>query len=182
VWSGRTIEVSVAPAERCSAGGRAPAQRDLLEARDGCSGECPGSARCDDDGRLAILEFHLPAGATAPALARATLSAVAHAPRDVAGDVMLLTSELVTNAIRHSGSAPLDDVVVRVDPSDDVIHIEVLNPGPSFDPQVPATPSQTGTGLGLFLVDRLANRWGVEREGERTKVWFEVLVSEAATG
>lgn len=129
---------------------------------------------------MAALEFHLPAGATAPALARATLTAVAHPPREIAEDVILLTSEVVTNAIRHSGSAPLDDVIIRVDPRVDAFHVEVLNPGPSFDPQVPASPSETGTGLGLFLVDRLASRWGVEREGRRTKVWFDVCVPHAA--
>ena len=122
------------------------------------------------------MEFHLPAGATAPALARATLTSVAHPPPEIADDVILLTSEVVTNAIRHSGSAPLDDVIVRVEPGADAFHVEVLNPGPSFDPQIPASPSPSGTGLGLFLVDHLASRWGVEREGRRTKVWFDVPV------
>jgi anti-sigma regulatory factor (Ser/Thr protein kinase) len=126
------------------------------------------------------MEFQLPAGATAPALARATLAAVAHPPPEVAGDIALLTSEVVTNAIRHSGSAPLDDVIVRVDPREDAVRVEVLNPGPSFDPQVPASPSRTGTGLGLFLVDALASRWGVETEDGRTKVWFEVPTDRGA--
>jgi anti-sigma regulatory factor (Ser/Thr protein kinase) len=120
------------------------------------------------------MEFHLPAGATAPALARATVSASGHPPPDIADDVILLTSEVVTNAIRHAGSAPLGDVIVRFGQDDDAFHVEVLNAGPSFDPQVPGAPSQSGTGLGLFLIDRLASRWGVEREGERTKVWFDV--------
>ena len=122
------------------------------------------------------MEFHLPAGGMAPALARATMTAAAHPPPEIADDVILLTSEVVTNAIRHAGSAPLDDVIVRVEPSEETFHVEVLNPGPSFDPQVPASPSPTGTGLGLFLVDRLASRWGIEREGRRTKVWFDLSV------
>jgi serine/threonine-protein kinase RsbW len=126
------------------------------------------------------MEFHLPAGATAPSLARATLAAVAHPSREVADDVILLTSEVVTNAIRHSGSAPHGDVIVRVEAGEDAIHVEVLNPGASFDPQVPSSPSPSGTGLGLFLVDRLASRWGVEREGQRTKVWFDVPASGRA--
>ena len=127
------------------------------------------------------MEFHLPAGATAPALARATITAVAHPPPEIADDVILLTSEVVTNAIRHAGSAPLDDVIIRVETSDVAFHVEVLNPGPSFDPQVPTTPSPSGTGLGLFLVDRLAVRWGVDREGARTKVWFDVPVPDVAS-
>ena len=134
-----------------------------------------GSAGGESEGS-AVMEFHLPAGATAPGLARATLTAVAHPPPEIADEVLLLTSEVVTNAIRHAGSAPLDDVIVRIDPSATDFHVEVLNPGPSFDPQVPTSPSANGTGLGLFLVDRLASRWGVEREGSRTKVWFDVPV------
>jgi anti-sigma regulatory factor (Ser/Thr protein kinase) len=89
-------------------------------------------------------------------------------------DILLLTSEVVTNAVRHTSSAALGDVIVRLDVEPDVVRIEVLNPGASFDPPVPQTPSTSGTGLGLFLVDSLARDWGVEREGERTKVWFEV--------
>lgn len=127
-----------------------------------------------------MAEFHLPASSAAPALARSTLSAVAHPDAGIADDVMLMTSELVTNAVRHARSAPLEDVVVRVGRLDGTMHVEVLNPGPSFDPHVPAAPDGTGTGLGLFLVDRLAARWGVEREGARTKVWFEVPVGGAS--
>ena len=126
---------------------------------------------------MTTLEFQIPVGSTAPALARATLSAVAHPPPDAASDVLLLTSEVVTNAIRHAGSAPHDDVIVRVDPREDAVRVEVLNPGPGFDPQVPVSPSQTGTGLGLFLVDRLSSTWGVESEAGRTKVWFEVAIN-----
>jgi signal transduction histidine kinase len=69
---------------------------------------------------------------------------------------------------------------VRVDPREDAVHVEVLNPGPSFDPQVPRTPSGTGTGLGLFLVEQLSSSWGVEAEGGRTKVWFEVPITRPA--
>jgi len=120
-------------------------------------------------------EFRFPASSTAPALARGSVSA---SMRDISTprveDILLLTSEVVTNAVRHTSSAALGDVIVRLDVEPDVVRIEVLNPGTSFDPPVPQTPSTSGTGLGLFLVDSLARGWGVEREGERTKVWFEV--------
>jgi serine/threonine-protein kinase RsbW len=123
-------------------------------------------------------EFRFLASSTAPALARATVSTVISAwSNGGADDVVLLTSELVTNAVRHTSSAALGDVIVRVDIGADRIHVEVLNPGASFDPPAPQTPSTTGTGLGLFLVDSLATSWGVETEGPRTKVWFEMPAS-----
>ena len=32
----------------------------------------------------------------------------------------------------------------------------------------------TESGWGLFLVERLANRWGVRHDGDATHVWFEL--------
>jgi len=55
------------------------------------------------------------------------------------------------------------------------IRVEVLNEGPGFVPEPPFQPSeQRDIGYGLYLIDRLSKTWGVEPEGERTKVWFEV--------
>lgn len=120
-------------------------------------------------------EFHLPPRTTAPKLARATVSSAIGSVRpEVAEEIELLTSEVVTNAIRHACVDPLGEVILRVDASDDHVRVEVLNAGPSFDPPVPSVPDMSGTGLGLFLVDALADAWGVDREGPRTKVWFEI--------
>jgi len=124
---------------------------------------------------MTMSEFHLPPRTTAPKLARATVSSAIGSLRpEVAEEIELLTSEVVTNAIRHARADPLAEVILRVDASDDHVRVEVLNPGPSFDPPVPSIPGVSGTGLGLFLVDALADAWGVDREGPRTKVWFEV--------
>ncbi|MEX2204430.1 MAG: ATP-binding protein [Actinomycetota bacterium] len=122
-----------------------------------------------------MTEFHLPPRSTAPKLARATVStAIGSVRPEVTEEVELLTSEVVTNAIRHARVDPLAEIILRVDASNDHVRVEVLNPGPSFDPPVPSTRGVNGTGLGLFLVDALADAWGVDREGPRTKVWFEI--------
>jgi anti-sigma regulatory factor (Ser/Thr protein kinase) len=124
---------------------------------------------------MTMSEFHLPPRSSAPTLARATVStAIGSVRPEVADEVELLTSEVVTNAIRHARVDPLNEVILRVDSSNDHVRVEVLNPGPSFDPPVPSLPGVSGTGLGLFLVDSLADAWGVDREGPRTKVWFEI--------
>lgn len=84
--------------------------------------------------------------------------------------VALLTSELVSNAVRH-GPAGADTIRVTVSvlsPRD--LRVEVADPGPGFDPGDPA-PER---GFGLRLVGALSRRWGVERLPEGTSVWFEL--------
>jgi hypothetical protein len=34
--------------------------------------------------------------------------------------------------------------------------------------------SEPGAGFGLFLVEQITKRWGVTREDQRTRVWFEI--------
>jgi anti-sigma regulatory factor (Ser/Thr protein kinase) len=128
---------------------------------------------------LPATEFRIAASSTAPAAARSELAPLLDGlPRATVDDVMLLTSELVTNAVRHTSSATLGDVLLRVDTDASHVRVEVLNPGAAFDPPTPQTPSTTGTGLGLFLVDALASSWAVETEDARTKVWFELPIAE----
>ncbi len=83
----------------------------------------------------------------------------------------LLVTELVTNSVRH---AHADTVLLRVLVGKRAIRTEVTDAGPGFDPERTGSPSSDHTGWGLFLVQRLAQRWGVNRDGDGTKVWFEL--------
>jgi anti-sigma regulatory factor (Ser/Thr protein kinase) len=86
-----------------------------------------------------------------------------------AGDLMLLVSELVTNAVRHARSERFE---VRLDVGSDALRLEVHDEGEGFEPRI--APSSDGTGgYGLFIVDRLASRWGVERD-EGGLIWVEL--------
>jgi len=137
--------------------------------------------------RLAAGELALPGGPGAVGLARAAvLSRVeAYLPAACAADVMLMTSELVTNAIRHGGaSGPDDRVRVRVVRTGARVRVEVRDDGPGFEVSVgpPAAPADDReTGMGLALVARLAVAWAAEREGRSTVVWFEVDPERAAS-
>ena len=51
---------------------------------------------------------------------------------------------------------------------------EVTDDGPGFDPDGTGAPRADSTGWGLFLVERLAHRWGVAQDGHSTRVWFEL--------
>jgi anti-sigma regulatory factor (Ser/Thr protein kinase) len=81
----------------------------------------------------------------------------------------LLVSELVANAILHSGT-PLE-VVVRC--GDDRVRVEVHD----GNPQLPVRKhysNLSGTGRGLMLVERMAAGWGAERTAGGKTVWFDV--------
>jgi len=88
---------------------------------------------------------------------------------DISHTVTLLTTELIANAIRHADMDPASDRIVffgRMAP--DLVHIEIGDNGPGFEPGEPVG------GLGMRLLDKLASRWGCERSGQGFRVWFEV--------
>jgi anti-sigma regulatory factor (Ser/Thr protein kinase) len=82
----------------------------------------------------------------------------------------LLVTELVTNSVRHTGA---DTVTLRVMVHDGAVWTEVIDGGSGFDPAADDSGADH-TGWGLFLVERLAERWGVDQEAGGTKVWFEL--------
>lgn len=54
--------------------------------------------------------------------------------------------------------------------------VEVVDHGSGFDPKLPPAPPPTrqAGGWGLYLLDRVATAWGVERPANSTSVWFEL--------
>jgi serine/threonine-protein kinase RsbW len=87
----------------------------------------------------------------------------------VLGDVMLLVSELVTNAVRHAAT---DEFEIAIEVAAGGLRIEVRDGGGGFVPVI--APSQDGNGgYGLYIVDRLADRWGVDC-GEQGVIWLEL--------
>jgi anti-sigma regulatory factor (Ser/Thr protein kinase) len=96
------------------------------------------------------------------------------------GALRLLVSELVTNSVRHvEGST--QPVVLDVRIGTRAIRVEVHDGGAGFTPGKPEPRGADG-GFGLFLVERMSSRWGVEvRDG--TRVWFELdLASRRNSG
>jgi anti-sigma regulatory factor (Ser/Thr protein kinase) len=129
--------------------------------------------------RLRTDELAFPGGPSAVALARAAVVGRAEAalPANRLRDLALMTSEVVTNAVRHGGAAGAHDRVrVRVLTGGPRVRVEVRDDGPGFDPsERPAAAAAPGeSGMGLGLVAGLADAWGAEREGATTVVWFEV--------
>ena len=57
--------------------------------------------------------------------------------------------------------------------------VEVADGGQGFDHAAPHRPravagSASASGWGLFLVDRIADRWGAVQSNGETRVWFEL--------
>ncbi|WP_421118639.1 ATP-binding protein [Aquihabitans daechungensis] len=86
-------------------------------------------------------------------------------------DTMLLLSELVTNAVHH-GAEPLE---LRVDATDHRIRVEVDDA--SVEPPVlrPNDPRRLG-GMGMRIVNDLADAWGSRPSSSGKTVWFEVAL------
>lgn len=122
------------------------------------------------------VELVLPAAPTAPAEARAVVEAIgSDLPEAVLVDAKLLLTEVVGNAIRHAGRG-ISAVIIRI-MRNHFLRVEVVDPGPMFkaDPRPPG--SGAGSGRGLFLVDAVANSWGVEPDEAGKKVWFELRLA-----
>jgi signal transduction histidine kinase len=89
-------------------------------------------------------------------------------------DARLLVTELVTNSVRHGKG---DQVQLIPDvPERDCLRCEVIDDGHGFLPIGRAADSTDEGGWGLYLVEKLAETWGV-REGS-THVWFELGAPE----
>jgi anti-sigma regulatory factor (Ser/Thr protein kinase) len=122
----------------------------------------------------------LPVSNAAPAHARRALSEhlSADVERKVGATLRLLVSELVTNSVRHAPSRRDGDVRLDVHVRRDTVRVQVRDTGGGFERTTPKPRGADG-GYGLFLVEKMAARWGIEGNGE-TCVWFELDLREAA--
>ena len=91
-------------------------------------------------------------------------------------DVVLLASELVTNALLHART----EMTVRVeDEGDNVIRLAVTDGSPQA-PRGRQFSLESGTGRGLHLLDSMADEWGVETVAGGKTVWCRVRLGAMA--
>jgi anti-sigma regulatory factor (Ser/Thr protein kinase) len=83
--------------------------------------------------------------------------------------LQLLVSELVTNGVVHGRTARDRSIMLEL-LINSSLRCSVVDFGPGFARR--AARNADG-GWGLRLVERLADRWGVNRSGQGTRVWFE---------
>jgi anti-sigma regulatory factor (Ser/Thr protein kinase) len=92
----------------------------------------------------------------------------------VADDVILLASEVVTNAIVHTASGKDGTFTVVVHPLDGLVRVEVHDGGSETPPGIRSAGDQAVSGRGLAFVESLATRWGHLGNRDGRVVWFEV--------
>jgi anti-sigma regulatory factor (Ser/Thr protein kinase) len=110
---------------------------------------------------------------------------------DAVSDAVLLTSELVTNAVLHART----QLAVSLAVADGVVEVGVSDADrrtPRRRPVVPDDPSWSQRisswlvgdqqlaegGRGLMLVDEMADEWGVAQVAHGKQVWFRLAVDE----
>lgn len=120
----------------------------------------------------------LPADTTAPGLARRFLDETLTrwtVDEDVVSTAQLCVSELVTNAVIHTGTPPR----MTVELDDECLTVLVLDHGGDGDVSVTGEVDPVRvSGRGLTLVDAVSSAWGVQQTPDGTTVWFELEVVE----
>ncbi|MFF8379597.1 SpoIIE family protein phosphatase [Streptomyces sp. NPDC015661] len=118
--------------------------------------------------------------AAARAFVRDTLQGWGHP--ELVDDAVVLTSELVTNAVIHAGTSA-DVLCLR---SDDSVRVEVSDRYP--EREIPVQSGRTlgspdrENGRGLLLCAALAHRWGVDYSPTRKHVWFHLDLPQRPVG
>jgi anti-sigma regulatory factor (Ser/Thr protein kinase) len=86
-------------------------------------------------------------------------------------DLSLCVSELVTKSVQHVDSSTGDEIELAVSRGDRLVRAEVMEPWP--DVAVTQPSAMRSGDWGMFIVDRVADRWGVDR-GVGTLLWCEI--------
>jgi serine/threonine-protein kinase RsbW len=86
----------------------------------------------------------------------------------------LLTTELVTNAIRHAQLPDEAEIEIDFEVTPRAVRVRVIDAGGGFDFDkiLRTSPAEPG-GYGLFLVEALSSRWGIDPSPPHS-VWFEI--------
>ena len=97
--------------------------------------------------------------------------------RSLLDDLRLLASELVSNAVIHSGRPTGDSLTLETSIVDDVLRVEVTDGGEGV---LLLTPRTTSPPSGLGLVEMLSDRWS-SRQNDAFHVWFEIDVTSTTS-
>jgi anti-sigma regulatory factor (Ser/Thr protein kinase) len=123
------------------------------------------------------LDITVAAAPTAAGEARRALAASHMVTSEQEPALLLLVSELVTNSVRHAGLGHEDPIRLRARSDAVCTYVEVCDAGRSGrvpDRREPGLETLEPGGLGLMLVDEMADRWGVHQHDHETCVWFEL--------
>jgi anti-sigma regulatory factor (Ser/Thr protein kinase) len=123
--------------------------------------------------------FEIPPGSAAPRTARQLLDDLMQLwdCDDPAHVAALLTSELVTNVVRHART----DLLLEVSLQASILRVAASDDDPTL-PALKRVGPGAESGRGLYLIDSLARSWGVTPRDDGKTVWFDVVVTKRSTG
>jgi anti-sigma regulatory factor (Ser/Thr protein kinase) len=109
--------------------------------------------------------------------------------RDASLKLRLMVEELFVNTICHGHGGDSDapvEVTIRV--GHDTVDVIYVDAAPAFDPFADVERPDTGAGvnarpvghLGVYIITRLADRYGYERAGNGNRVTLHVRVAPPA--
>ncbi len=93
---------------------------------------------------------------------------------DVCQDLMLVISELVSNAVKHAAPLPGGTVRVACSIDADCLHLEITDGGSVTRPNPGVATVFALGGRGLDIVRMVAREWGVTQDGDTVTVWADV--------
>ena len=96
-------------------------------------------------------------------------------PSEVLASLVLMVSELATNAVQYGGGAGFE-LRVGSEHLDGLVRIEIQDMSPR-SPSLQDRGLGDGRGRGLRIVDHFADRWGWEPRSSGKVTWFEVTPS-----
>ena len=105
---------------------------------------------------------------------RFVLDGLGDAAQDLRDAISVMVSELAMNAVQYACTT----FVVSIDLTGDSLRVAVTDSGGGSPEAQPLPPASSPPGRGLFLVDRLADEWGVSpaADGPERTVWFRVAM------
>jgi anti-sigma regulatory factor (Ser/Thr protein kinase) len=119
------------------------------------------------------VELELPAEPSSPQIAREAIAHLGPLPPDLLERAKLITSELVTNGVRHGNAEPGAHIRLSAELHPTFLRIEVESPAAPSRPTMQARGELRSSGYGLIIVDALADRWGSSVAGP-VRVWCEL--------
>jgi anti-sigma regulatory factor (Ser/Thr protein kinase) len=116
----------------------------------------------------------LPPDLDAPAAARRALEGFGgQLEQDLIERSALVVTEVVTNSVTHAGLTGAQRIELNIQVSPGCLRIEVTDEGTrGFDPVVALPHPGQNSGRGLWVIDQLTDRWGVNFTSS-TRVWCE---------
>jgi anti-sigma regulatory factor (Ser/Thr protein kinase) len=121
-----------------------------------------------------VMTVQVPSKPASAAIVRRRIAAdlaEAQLPRALVDDVVLIATELVSNAIRHAHALPDGSLTVSWEVRDEGVTVKVTDGGAIGHPHIRYAGPNDVSGRGLSLVAALAARWGVEDNAGATTVW-----------